>query len=217
MTKFGIFKKLSAFLLIAPILSAGSSQAASGSCSLASLASCNITLDNVQYSGFSFAGFTAAPGDTFNLAGFASGAGIVSLSFTPDRVVDIPAGSFAYTATLLSGRTFNQAQANLTGSTLGGGDYSTTLSAAQLPTSATSNGGAGSFKSFNPGFSTQTFSQTFNFNFVSAPDSVSQVGASFTAQQPAPPSGVPGPVPLLGAAAAFGFSRKLRSRIRLAA
>jgi len=32
-----------------------------------------------------------------------------------------------------------------------------------------------------------------------------------------PPTTVPGPLPLLGAAAAFGFSRKLRNRIKLAA
>jgi|LakMenEpi03Aug12_release.lakeMendotaPanAssembly.Ray.scaffolds.fasta_scaffold68573_2 hypothetical protein len=32
-----------------------------------------------------------------------------------------------------------------------------------------------------------------------------------------PPTAVPGPLPLIGAAAAFGFSRKLRNRIKLAA
>lgn len=34
---------------------------------------------------------------------------------------------------------------------------------------------------------------------------------------PAPPSSVPGPLPLLGAASAFGFSRRLRSRIKVSA
>ena len=38
------------------------------------------------------------------------------------------------------------------------------------------------------------------------------------AQQSDPtPSGVPGPLPLFGAASAFGFSRKLRRRLRAAA
>jgi hypothetical protein len=32
----------------------------------------------------------------------------------------------------------------------------------------------------------------------------------------APATSVPGPLPLFGAAAAFGFSRKLRKRIKLA-
>jgi hypothetical protein len=216
MTSFRVFKKFSTFLLIAPILAAGSAQAASGSCSLLTLGDCNITLDNVQYSGFSFTGITPVAGDVFNLAGFPNGAGTVSLSFSPDRLVDIPAASFSYTATLLGGLTFNQAQANLTGSTLGGGSYSTTLSAAQLPTSPTSAGGASAFENFNAGFATQTFNQTFNFDFANNPDSLTSVGGSFTANAPAPAT-VPGPVPLLGATAAFAFSRKLRSRIRLAA
>jgi hypothetical protein len=182
------------------------------------LGDCNITLDNVQYSGFSFTGITPVAGDVFNLAGLSNGAGRVSLSFSPDRLVDIPSASFSYTATLLSGLTFNQAQANLTGSTLGGGSYSTTLSATQLPTSPTSNGGASAFENFNSGFATQAFTQAFNFDFTANPDSLTSVGGSFTANAPAPtPATVPGPVPLLGATAAFAFSRKLRSRIRLAA
>ena len=220
MSNFRIFKKFSTLLLIAPILAAGSAQAASGSCSLSTLGDCNITLDNVQYSGFSFTGITPVAGDVFNLAGFSNGAGTVSLSFSPDRLEDIPqipTASFSYTATLLSGLTFNQAQANLTGSTLGGGSYSTTLSAAQLPTSPTSTGGAGAFQDFNAGFATQTFTQAFDFNFAANPDSLTSVGGSFTANAPAPSATVPGPVPLLGATAAFAFSRKLRSRIRLAA
>jgi len=219
MTIFRVFKKFSTFLLIAPILAAGSAQAASGSCSLSTLGDCNITLDNVQYSNFSFTNITPVAGDVFNLAGFPSGAGTVSLSFSPDRLVDIPTvptASFSYTATLLSGLTFNRAQANLTGSTLGGGSYSTTLSAAQLPTPPTSSGGAGAFENFNSGFVSQTFTQSFNFDFSANPDSLTSVGGSFTANAPAPAT-VPGPVPLLGATAAFAFSRKLRSRIRLAA
>jgi hypothetical protein len=224
MTKTRVFKKFSTLLLIAPILAAGSAQAATGSCTLTNLAACNITLDNVQYSNFSFTGFTPAPGDgdVFNLSGFSNGAGSVSLSFSPDRIADItpnpptPAASFSYTATLLSGLTFNQAQANLTGSTLGGGSFSTTLSAAQLPTSPTSIGGPGALQNFNPGFTSQTFTQTFRYDFAASPDTLSQVGGSFNANPPAPAT-VPGPVPLLGATAAFAFSRKLRSRIRLAA
>lgn len=216
MTNFRVFKKFSALLLIAPILAAGSAQAASGSCSLLTLGDCNITLDNVQYSGFSFAGFTPVAGDVFNLAGFSNGAGTVSLSFSPDRLVDIPTASFSYNATLLSGLTFNQAQANLTGSTAGGGSYTTSLTSAQLPTSPTSTGGASALEDFVAGFSNQGFTQTFSFNFAANPDSLTSVGGAFTANASAPAT-VPGPVPLLGATAAFAFSRKLRSRIRLAA
>ena len=42
-------------------------------------------------------------------------------------------------------------------------------------------------------------------------------GGLSIAQQSDPPSAVPGPLPLFGAASAFGFSRKLRRRLRAAA
>ncbi|MFM7640271.1 MAG: hypothetical protein ACKO45_01760 [Cyanobium sp.] len=209
MANFPFSKKLPALLLIAPVLAAGSAQAATSSCNLSSLGTCNVTLGNVTYSGFGFTGITPVGGDVFNLAGFSNGAGQVSLSFSPNRVVDIPSAQFTYTATLSGGLSFNKAQANLTGSTLGGGNYSTTLSAPQLPISATSTGGAGSFQNFTPGLTSQTFTQVYSFDFVNDPDDLASVGGSFTAE-------VPAPLPLFGAAAAFGFSRKLRSRIRSA-
>ena len=47
---------------------------------------------------------------------------------------------------------------------------------------------------------------------------VATLGGLSIAQQFDPtPSGVPGPLPLFGAASAFGFSRKLRRRLRAAA
>jgi hypothetical protein len=213
--KTSLLKSLSPVLLLVPILAGGSAQAATGSCSLSNLAACNVTLDDVQFSNFSFTGFTAVAGDMFNIEGYPSGAGGVALSFSPNRVANT-SGNFMYTATLLNGKTFNQAQANLTGSTLGGGSMNTTFSSAGLPTSATSTSGMGTTVGFNSGLTTQTFTQAFGFSFTAAPDNLTNVGATFTATTPSSTS-VPGPVPFIGAVAAFGFSRKLRSRIRSAA
>jgi len=42
------------------------------------------------------------------------------------------------------------------------------------------------------------------------------VGDTFTYAQATLYTGAPGPLPLFGAAAAFGYSRKLRKRIKLA-
>ena len=42
-------------------------------------------------------------------------------------------------------------------------------------------------------------------------------GLSISQQSDPTPSAVPGPLPLFGAASAFGFSRKLRRRLRAAA
>jgi len=212
--KSTILKSLTPILLFAPIIAGGSAQAATSSCSLASLNTCNITLDNVQYSDFSFSGFTASNDDVFNLEGYLSGAGAASLSFSPNRVAST-SGTFSYKATLLSGLTFNEAQSNLTGSTLGGGSRTTTLTSPGLTGPATTMSGSSVDVPFNPGLTSQTFTQTFNFSFAMAPDNLSAVGGSFNAIPASTP--VPGPLPLMGAAAAFGFSRKLRARIRSAA
>jgi hypothetical protein len=211
--KISLLKGLSPFLLLAPILAGGSAQAATGSCLLSNLTSCNMTLDNVQYSGFSFTGFTADTDDVFNLEGYSNGAGAVSFGPSPNRAANT-AGSFSYTATLLSGLTFYEAQSNLTGSTLGGGSRTTTLTSPGL-TGPVTTMSTSAFVPFNSGLTTQTFTQSFSFTFNSSPDNLSAVGGSFTATTQG--SAVPGPVPFIGAAAAFGFSRKLRSRIRSAA
>ncbi|MFM1800393.1 MAG: hypothetical protein RLZZ117_2671 [Cyanobacteriota bacterium] len=194
-------------VIVAGLFSGQAAQAMSDSCLLVDLPSCNVTLENVTYSNFSFTGFTPDPtGDVFNLSGFANGAGTVTLSFSPDRVADISGASFTYTATL-NNLYFDTAQANITGSTLGGGSYSTAFTAPGLPTSATSTGGAGAMQSFSPNLNTQTITQTFEFDYVSDPTTLSAVGGSFTAY-------VPGPLPLMGLGAAYGFSRKLRRRTK---
>ena len=66
--------------------------------------------------------------------------------------------------------------------------------------------------SFAPGVSALNIKDVF---FAEDQTVVSVVNNSFI-QRPrkAPPDTVPGPVPVLGAAAAFGFSRRLRARIR---
>jgi len=212
--KSTILKSLAPILLFAPIIAGGSAQAATGSCSLSNLLLCNITLGNVQYSNFRFSGFTASTDDVFNLEGYGSGAGATSLSFSPNRAASTT-GTFSYTATLLSGLTFNKAQSNITGSTLGGGSRTTTLDSPGLTAPVTTTSGSSSNVAFNPGLTSQTFTQTFGFTFSMDPDNLSAVGGSFNAT-PAT-TAVPGPLPLMGAAAAFGFSRKLRARIRSAA
>jgi hypothetical protein len=48
---------------------------------------------------------------------------------------------------------------------------------------------------------------------TSAPVMVAAALAWGAPAMAAPPTGAPGPLPVIGAAAAFGFSRKLRQRI----
>lgn len=186
------------------ILGFGNAEAAP--CNLADLAgnpaACNQTIGDQVFSDFSFSSFSANS-STFNLV-----SGSVSLDVSPDATASV-AGSFTYKVTLLNGRKFLLAQSNISGSTLGGGSYSTSLSSSGLPLPATSTSGAGLPVSFNSGLTSQVFTQTFNFSYNNSPDTLQNLGASFTTT-----AAVPGPVPVLGASLAFGFSRKLRKRIK---
>jgi hypothetical protein len=217
--------KLFAPLLLAPAFLSGPAHALS--CSLSNLASCNQSQNGVQFSNFTFSGFTADAGDTFEFTGSLTGNSRVSVNFNPARKT-IPTGSFGYTATLiptpLFRYTFNTAAVSTDSQFIDptpptpASILTTSLASSGLPlaptltltgtSSTTTNQNA----SFNPSLSTLTFTQNFSINALGA-DETFQITGTFRAKA----NPVPGPLPLLGAATAFGLSRKLRSRIRSAA
>ena len=193
------------------ILDAGDSAAAQ--CLLSNLNSCNQTTGDLTFSDFNFSGFTADSLDYFDVSSDGI-SGTVTLNFVPLQRASISTGTFGYTVSL-SGRNFNSAEAFLTGSTLGGASYSTTFKSSGLSVSATARNGAspGTVRAFDSLLTSQMFTQDFVFR-TSASGNLSTVGASFDTTQA---TSVPGPLPILGAGAAFGFSRKLRKRIKQAA
>ena len=69
------------------------------------------------------------------------------------------------------------------------------------------------------GFGTQIWVTDFYVSTQPSPaGQITGLTNTFLTQAPTPPpSGAPGPLPLLGAGAAFGFSRRIRSRIKAAA
>jgi len=208
-------------LLLAPSLLA--SPAHSGSCLLTDLANCNLTDNNIQFSNFSFTGFTASPLDRFTFDGNSNGnrGGSVNLNFDPARDTSF-GGSFSYTATLLPSTLFKYTFRDIVpqggaaffedGSTLSSSVASSGLSG----TATLSKTGTGSTSttqaSFQPQLTSQTFTQTFDLVSINN-DRLASIGAQWRARA----NPVPGPLSLLGAATAFGLSRKLRSRIRSAA
>lgn len=192
------------------ILDAGDSAAAT--CLLSNPNSCAQTIGDLSFSNFTFSGFTAEASDYFDVSSNDGISATVTLNFVPLQTTNTT-GTFGYTVDLLSGRTFANAQAFITGSTLGGASYSTVFSSSGLSVSATAQNGAspGIDRPFTPLLTSQAFTQTFVFN-RSGSGNLSTVGASFDTS----PHTVPGPLPILGAVAAFGFSRKLRKRIKQA-
>ena len=202
----GLMLGTACFALVVP------GEAKAASCLLSNLASCDQVIGDRTYSAFGFSGFTASGADSFSVT-----SGSVSLNFSPDRTADIPSGQFSYTVTLAGGNSFNKVQSNLTGSTLGGGSFNTSLSATGLaaPATAANGNNPGATQSFGASTTTAAFVQAFVFDYTANPDTLSSVGGSFTTLLDT--TSVPGPLPVLGAGAAFGFSRKLRKRIKQAA
>lgn len=192
------------------ILDAGDSAAAT--CFLSNPSSCDQIIGDLSFSNFTFSGFTAEASDFFDVSSNDSISATVTLNFVPLQTTNTT-GTFGYTVDLLSGRTFANAQAFITGSTLGGASYSTVFSSSGLSVSATARNGdsPGTDRAFTPLLTSQAFTQNFAFN-RSASGNLSTVGASFDTSTHT----VPGPLPILGAVAAFGFSRKLRKRIKQA-
>jgi len=205
-------------LLLAPAFLPGSAHALI-TCS-APLNSCSGTDNNVIFSNFSFSGFTPNPSDTISLSGNPDGSGTVILLFNPFRNTPT-VGSFTYTATLIPTPLFifSFKNANVdSASTLSPGRTVTTSlysSGLSTPASYSKTGGVTSPQVtgiFLPQLTSQTFTQVFNLN-PAPTDFVITVTNNWTTNS----SPVPSPLPLLGAATAFGRSRKLRRRIRSAA
>ena len=204
-------------LLLAPALLPGSAHAFI--LCTAPLSSCSGTENNVTFSNFSFSGYTPGPSDTIRLFGNPDGSGSVSLRFNPPRNTST-VGSFTYTATLTpvgpaAIRAFNNANAAIASSLSPGRTVTTTLTSSGLsPAASYSQTGTATATPvtglFLQDLTSQTFTQTFNLNPALA-DDVFTVSHEWTARVV-----VPGPLPLLGAATAFGLSRKLRRRIRSA-
>jgi hypothetical protein len=195
-------------------LLAGQAQAANP-CFLSALAgdvdACNSASGDFEVSAVTFTGFTPAATDIlgYTLSGNDLQA---QLNFLIGKTAPITNATLRYTLTLKNGRTFDTAQANITGNN---GIFSTSTTSLGLPSAATSSGGAGSTVGFTPALTTLTFTQTFSSTAAGALV-LNSLGTIYSTTPGRGDEEVPGPLPLLGAGAAFGFSRRLRNRIKVA-
>jgi hypothetical protein len=125
--------------------------------------------------------------------------------------------TFNYTITVTTGtNSLDQWAATGSSSILSSG-FTSTVTATNSAPSPNPNGAVNAFTTVgSPStFTAGTLSSAFTNRF----DVTSQGFTSFdnSVNQRLETSSVPGPLPILGAGAAFGFSRKLRSRIKAAA
>lgn len=172
--------------------------------------------------GLSFTGFTPGDLDTLLFTRITPTFFQLQYNFDPQAQSNT-AGTFGYTisitpAGVADGNVLFRAQSNITGGTLEGGSFTTTAteSAAKVTPLTATDGSSPSNPPgiFVPNTVSATFSQTFaaSNNPPPGPATINSFGLQFT--QTNIPTSVPGPLPILGAAAAFGLSRKLRNRIK---
>ena len=164
--------------------------------------------------------FTYNPTTTLPLTTFftfSGGAGSTTLSLQADPVNFSTAGSLEYDFSLSApaSRHLTSYSSAITSSFSAADNGSWGITSA-----ATGQQALGTFSSPNGVTDTKTYSNTTTLSdsfagvFTLNSGQFTQFTSTFaSAPNPTPPSGVPGPVPVLGAGAAFAFSRRLRRRI----
>lgn len=185
------------------------------------------TVGDKILSEFDFSGVSYLATDTMSFSRIPNSLGYqFQYNFFP--ILSSPfSGTFSYRVSitpegLAAGNTFQKVQANITGNVQSSnGTFITTVSTDPavnpLIIQASSNNIApGENPSddafFGPGVTSAVFTQSFAL--AGLPQGASVVNSlGLTLTQKGPDS-VPGPLPILGAGAAFGFSRKLRRRVR---
>lgn len=144
-----------------------------------------------------------------------AGIWVVDLDFIPDLEAVTAVGEFSYDMTIAtSGTAFDEVGLAIIGPPIGGPSFSAIKDAANSGSSVVNlkvdQTKRDDFNSFGPNLTSINVTDTYSVSV----GSINNLQNSFSSREFAPPeSEVPGPLPLLGAGAAFGFSRRLRSRL----
>jgi len=191
---------------------------------------CTASIGDKIFKNISLTGFTARAGDRilFQVLNAPLGtAYALDYSFAPGLQGNAPdtSGVLNYEVDVepsfvAAGFGISAVQANITGGNLSGGSFSTSLTSTGLllPTTlvagSSPNINPSVVGSYNPIITNPKFTQAFSVTGGQT-DTITKFGIQLIQQSP--PAPVPSPLPILGAGAAFGFSRKLRRRIRTVA
>jgi hypothetical protein len=206
--KPGISRSLTGAALLlstATLINAGESKAALFECFLNNLSACGGQLGDKNFTGFSLSnlvGYTPSATDTLTITE-SDGVWTVETIFMPSLLAK--SGKLNYNVAIVGTNfTFNETEVNVGGST------QTTR-----PTVVSTMTGIPAFTTTTGTAQTRTFttkpsSIAVSQQFTAANRTLNSFTTTYT-------QNVPGPLPLLGAAAAFGFSRRLRSRIKTSA
>jgi hypothetical protein len=228
--KPGISRSLTGAALLlstAALINAGESKANDVECFLSTISTCSALIGDKSFSGFSLTGFTARANDKVVISED-SGIWTVQTLFSPATSGTASVnGTLKYNIGIVGTPfTFKTARVDVNGinpivgnprvvSTItGDGNGLTGIGTPNVPlplpqnTFMTDTFSGNNDKAFANNVKNITVSQ----NFIAGPNGrrLSAFTTEFTQE-------VPAPLPLLGAGAAFGFSRRLRSRIKTSA
>jgi len=196
----------------------------SGNFSLASLnvnPSLTCTIGDKIYSNFSYSGFVSSDSaqNVVNMSESGVGALQHTIGMQNTSGWTSPSNVFSYTISIASGSNLLDKWAATGSSSIIGSAFNSTVTATNSAPSPNPNGATNAFSTvsspsiFNANTLSAAFSNTFNVTsnaFTSFDNSVIQ-------KDPTSTTPTPGPLPILGAGAAFSLSRRIRSRIKLAA
>ena len=184
-------------------INAGSAKAAL-TCTFGNLSSCNAPENNITFSSFNVTGTGYDSTDQISISFINPNLYAISFNFASSGqpAGNNSTGSISFTATAASGFAFLNAQSN---SDILNPAASVTTTLSGLPGSLITSGSLVGPNSFNQGVASTNIVSTWAVNATGVLSNFS-LGLR---TQPAP-----SPLPILGAASAFGFSRKLRRRIK---
>jgi hypothetical protein len=205
--KPGISRSLTGAALLlsaATLINAGEAKA-NLSCTLSNLSSCNGVVGDKVFSGFNLSdlvGYSPSASDTINI--FESD-GVWTVDTRFGSALTNKSGKLNYNIAIVGTNfTFNETEVNVGGSTAITRPI-VVSTIADIPVFTTNTGAAQSRS-----FTSKPASIAVSQQFTAANRNLNSFTTTYT-------QNVPGPLPLLGAAAAFGFSRRLRSRIKTSA
>ena len=179
------------------------------------------TIGDKVYSNFSYSGFVSSDSaqNVVNISESGVGALQHTIGMQNTAGWTSAENTFNYTITIASGSNLLDKWAATGSSSIIGSVFNSTVTATNSSPSTNPDNVSGAFSTagspstFNANTLTAAFTNRFNVTgnaFTSFDNSVIQKDPTATTQ-------TPGPLPILGAGAAFSLSRRIRSRIKLAA
>jgi hypothetical protein len=205
------------------LINAGESKAAT-SCLLSNLSTCTLTLGDKKFTNFSLnSSFTPSATDKVTVTKTLSGIWRIKAEFDGDTFPITSPGKLSFKASITSPTNvfFNTGLFNTTDTTFGGTSQAKATYSSFVPVSSgiamnplMSLNGAAANTAFGPRPSSVAVALEW---YTTGNATLSDITSTFTQTASPVTNKVPAPLPLLGAGAAFGFSRSLRRRIKTSA